>query len=323
MEFRDYYDTLGIERNASPDEIKRAYRRLARKYHPDVSTEPDAETRFKEMKEAYEVLKDPEKRAAYDQFGEHWKSGQQFEPPPQWNQEFTFDQGGFENVDAGDFSDFFESLFGQRGHGPHARGFESTDFRNAPRHGENINAQISIPLEDAFRGTTRQISLDIPEADDSGRVTRKRRTLNVTIPKGIKTGQRIRLENQGGPGFGNGTRKGDLFLKVEIEKHPVFEVDGRNVYLQLPITPAEAALGRTVQAPTLGGAVDLKIPPGSSTGKQLRLKGRGLPGKTPGDQYVALQVVIPKDLSDEERGLYEQLEKVESFNPRANLESVS
>lgn len=322
MEFRDYYETLGIERNASPDEIKRAYRRLARKYHPDVSKEPDAETRFKEMKEAYEVLKDPEKKAAYDQFGENWKTGQQFEPPPQWDREFTSNQGGFENVDPGGFSDFFEELFRHRGHGPQGRGFESTDFRGAQQHGENINAQISIPLEDAFRGTTRQISLDIPEADDTGRVTRKRRTLNVTIPKGIKAGQRIRLEKQGAPGFGSGTRKGDLFLKVEFEKHPIFEVDGRNVHLKLPITPTEGALGRKVQVPTLGGAVDLKIPPGSSTGKQLRLKGRGLSGEPTGDQYVELQVVIPEELSDEERDLYEQLEKVASFNPRATLETV-
>jgi len=320
MEFRDYYDTLGIDRKATPDEIKRAYRRLARKYHPDVSKEPDAEMRFKEMKEAYEVLKDPEKKAAYDQFGENWKTGQQFEPPPQWDRDFTFDQGGYENVDPAGFSDFFEELFRQRGHG---RGFESTDFRGGPQQGENINAQISIPLEDAFRGSTRQISLDVPEADDTGRVSRKRRTLNVTIPKGIKAGQRIRLEKQGAPGLGSGTHKGDLFLKVEFEKHPVFDVDGRNVHVKLPITPAEAVLGRTVQAPTLGGAVDLKIPPGSSTGKQLRLKGRGLPGTPPGDQYVELQVVIPEELSDAERDLYEQLDKVESFNPRAKLESVS
>lgn len=320
MEFRDYYDTLGIDRKATPDEIKRAYRRLARKYHPDVSKEPDAETRFKEMKEAYEVLKDPEKKAAYDQFGENWKTGQQFEPPPQWDRDFTFDQGGYENVDPAGFSDFFEELFRQRGRG---QGFESTDFRSGPQQGENINAQISIPLEDAFQGTTRQISLDIPELDDAGRVTRKRRTLNVTIPKGIKAGQRIRLEKQGAPGLGGGTRKGDLFLKVDFEKHPVFDVDGRNVHLKLPITPAEAVLGRTVQTPTLGGAVDLKIPPGSSSGKQLRLKGRGLPGTPPGDQYVELQVVIPKEISDEERELYQQLDKVESFNPRAKLETVS
>jgi curved DNA-binding protein len=319
MEFRDYYNTLGIERNASPEDIKRAYRRLARKYHPDVSTEPDAETRFKEMKEAYEVLKDPEKRAAYDQFGENWKSGQQFEPPPQWDREFTFDQRGFDGMDAGGFSDFFESLFGQRGQG----GFNSTRNREVHRHGENVNAHISIPIEDAYRGTSRQISLDVPEVDSSGRVIRKQRKLNVTIPKGIKAGQRIRLEKQGGQGIGSGSRSGDLFLKVEFEKHPVFEADGKNIHVKLPITPAEAVLGRTVKAPTLGGPVDLKIPPGSSTGKQLRLKGRGLPGDPPGDQYVELQVVIPKDISDEERDLYQQLEDVASFNPRARLESVS
>ena len=318
MEFRDYYNTLGVERNASPEEIKRAYRRLARKYHPDVSTEPEAETRFKEMKEAYEVLKDPEKRAAYDQFGEHWKSGQQFEPPPQWDREFNFDQQGFDGMDAGGFSDFFESLFGQRGHA----GFERGGFREAHRHGENINAHIAISIEDAYRGATRQISLEVPEVDKTGRITRKRRTLNVTIPKGIQAGQRIRLEKQGGPGVGSGTRSGDLFLQVEFEKHPVYEAHGRNVHVKLPITPAEAVLGRTVQAPTLGGPVDLKIPAGSSTGKQLRLKGRGLPGDPPGDQYIELEIAIPKDVSPEALKLYEQLSEADSFNPRARMERM-
>ena len=318
MEFKDYYTTLGVERSASDDEIKRAYRRLARKYHPDVSTEPDAEARFKEMKEAYEVLKDPEKRQAYDRFGEHWKAGQNFEPPPDWGREFTFSQRGFDDGGGGEgFSDFFDTLFG--GRSPFERGFGRREHREVRMHGEDVNATLTIPLEDAYRGTTRQISLEVPEVDASGRLRREPRTLNVTIPKGIKAGQRIRLEHQGGPGVGSGAQSGDLYLKVEFEPHPIFEADGRDIHVTLPITPAEAVLGRTVKAPTLGGAVDLKIPPGSSTGNRLRLKGRGLPGSPPGDQYVELQIVTPTKVDRKTRALYEQLDQTESFDPRAGL----
>lgn len=319
MEFKDYYNTLGVERTASDDEIKRAYRRLARKYHPDVSTEPDAEARFKEMKEAYEVLKDPEKRAAYDRFGEHWQAGQTFEPPPEWERDFTSARRGFDGGGAEGFSDFFDTLFGGGRRSPFDSGFGSTGHRDVRMHGEDVNARIAVPIEDAYRGSTRQISLDVPEVDSSGRLVRKRRTLNVTIPKGIMAGQRIRLEDQGGPGVGSGTRPGDLYLKVEFEPHPMFEADGRDIHVTLPVTPAEAVLGRTVQAPTLGGPVDIKIPAGSSSGKRLRLKGRGLPGNPPGDQYVELKVVTPNKVSRKARALYEQLERAESFNPRAAL----
>ena len=313
MEFKDYYEILGVSRSADADEIKRAYRRLARKYHPDVSKEPDAEARFKEMKEAYEVLKDPEKRAAYDQFGANWKAGQDFQPPPDW-QQASAHGGGFQGGDQ--FSDFFESLFG--GAGAQQGGF-SRQYRDVRMNGDDINARIGISLEDAFHGATRQISLEVPEIDSSGRVRPKQRTLNVQIPKGITTGKRIRLEKQGSPGVGAGSTPGDLYLQVEIEPHPIYKVRGRDVDVALPITPWEAALGETVKAPTLAGAVDLKIPAGSTTGKRLRLKGRGLPGSPAGDEYVELQIAMPPNVDDKARRLYEQLSNEQSFNPRTAL----
>jgi len=315
MKFRDYYEILGVPRTATAEDIKKAYRRLARKYHPDVSKEADAEARFKEMKEAYSVLKDPEKRKAYDQFGEDWKTGQEFRPPPDWERYSDFKPDGMGG--AGDhrgFSDFFETLFGGgAGQGSFRQGFGGSS------KGEDINARITIPLEDAFHGATRQLTIEVPELDGQGRYTRRQRTLSVKIPKGIVSGQRIRLAAQGGPGFGEGGQPGDLYLQVDFQPHPVFETQERDVIVTLPITPAEAALGRTVQAPTLGGKVDLKIPPGSSSGKRLRLKGRGLPGSPPGDQYVDLKIVLPGKIDSKAKALYEQLDEAETFNPRARL----
>ena len=313
MEFKDYYKILGVDRAASKDDIKRAYRRLARKYHPDVSKESDAEVRFKEMKEAYEVLKDPEKRSAYDQFGANWKAGQDFQPPPNWQREYSFGDGAQSFGDAGQFSDFFETLFGQSRGGGYG-------FRSRAGHvkGEDINATISIPIEDAYRGASRTISLEVPEADANGAVRRRRKTLNVKIPSGVTAGKRIRLEKQGGPGYG-GSPAGDLYLAVEFEPHPFYRADGRDIHLELPVTPWEAALGRKVKVPTLGGAVDLQIPAGSSSGKTLRLKGRGLPGKPAGDQYVELKVVVPAASDDATRELYETLERGHDVNPRAKL----
>ena len=309
MKFKDYYEVLGVDRNASQDEIKRAYRRLARKYHPDVSKEPDAEARFKEMREAYEVLKDPEKRSAYDQFGENWKAGQDFQPPPGWQAQHGF---GGQTFATGDFSDFFETLFGQGRGG----GFS---FRAGGRtRGEDISSTIRIPLEDAYHGATRAVTLEVPEADESGRLIRRRRTLNVRIPKGITAGKRIRLERQGGPGIG-GAPAGDLYLSVEFEPHRLYRANGTDLYLELPVTPWEVALGRKVKVPTMAGTVDLKIPAGSSSGKKLRLKGRGLPGTPPGDQYVELQVVVPPATDAALRDLYEKLEREQDVNPRANL----
>ena len=313
MKFKDYYDILGVPRDAGADDIKRAYRRLARKYHPDVSKEADAETRFKEMKEAYEVLKDAEKRSAYDQFGENWKAGQNFQPPPGWQRESNF-RGGFSQPGGQEhFSDFFESLFGGQ------RGGYGASFDELRVNGQDINASIQIPIEEAYRGGTRSVSLEVPEAGPNGQVVRRRKSLNVNVPKGILAGQRIRLAEQGEPGSGSGTRAGDLYLQVRFEPHPVFEAEGRDIHVSLPVSPSEAALGRTVKTPTLGGPVDLKIPAGSGSGTRLRLKGRGLPGKPPGDQYVRLIVELPKTLSSKTRELYEQLEKEQAFNPRAGL----
>ncbi|HEY5646951.1 MAG TPA: DnaJ C-terminal domain-containing protein [Pseudomonadales bacterium] len=318
MKFKDYYETLGLDRKANADDIKRAYRRLARKYHPDVSQEPDAEARFKEMKEAYEVLKDPEKRAAYDQFGENWEAGQDFQPPPGWDgSSFTFNQSEFGGAEH--FSDFFETLFG--GHGarrdPFGGGFSG--YREVRMNGEDVNARLQISLADSFNGASRQISLDIPEIGPDGRPVRRRRTLNVNIPKGITAGQRIRLAGQGGPALGAGSQPGDLYLTVEFTPHPAFEAKGRDIHITLPVTPAEAVLGRSVKTPTLGGTVELRIPPGSNTGKRLRLKGRGLPGKQPGDQIVELKVVVPEHPDAATRALYEQLEKTSRDDPRQGL----
>lgn len=312
MKFKDYYEVLGVDRNASEDEIKRAYRRLARKYHPDVSKEPDAEARFKEMREAYEVLKDPEKRSAYDQFGENWKAGQDFQPPPDWQAQHGFGEQTF--TGGGDFSDFFETLFGQGRAGAGGFGFRA----GGRMRGEDVSARITIPIEDAWQGATRTVTLEIPEADASGRLTRRRRTLNVKIPKGITAGKRIRLEAQGGPGMGGGPA-GDLYLTVEFEPHPLYRAKGADIWLELPVTPWEVALERKVKVPTLGGTVDLKVPAGASSGKTLRLKGRGLPAKPPGDQYVELKVVVPPATDPGLQELYEKLEQQHDVNPRAKL----
>jgi curved DNA-binding protein len=309
MEFKDYYKTLGLKRDATADDIKRAYRKLARKYHPDVSKEPDAEARFKEINEANEVLKDPEKRKAYDQFGANWKEGQDFRPPPGWQQHGFGAGGGF--AGGGDFSDFFETLFGQGRAGGGQRG----GFR---ARGEDQLARISISLEDAFQGATHPINLNMPEQGPDGRVVSSARTLNVRIPKGVTEGQRIRLAGQGSPGFGGGPA-GDLYLEVGFQPHPHFHAEQRDIFLDLPITPWEAALGRTVTVPTLGGSVELRIPAGSQSGRKLRLKGRGLPGSSPGDQYVVLKIVTPAAHTDEARAFYERMAEELPMNPRADL----
>lgn len=316
MKFKDYYEIMGVSRSATQDEIKRAYRKLARKYHPDVSKEADAEQRFKEVGEAYEVLKDPEKRAAYDQLGNQWQAGQDFTPPPDWNSGFEFSGGGFTEADAAHFSDFFENLFGGGGHG-----FYSGDAHQRQgfhRKGEDHHARILIRLEDAYHGAERSITLRVPEVDNSGHVVTRNRTLNVKIPKGITRGQRIRLRGQGTTGLGEAPA-GDLYLEVDFETHPLFRTEGRDIQLDLPITPWEAALGATIAIPTLGGKVDMKIPPGSQSGKKLRLKGRGLPGQPAGDEYVVLRIEIPPAESDVARSLYQKMADTLPFNPRARL----
>ena len=313
MEFKDYYTIMGLKRDASQDEIKRAYRKLARKYHPDVSKEADAEIRFKEVGEAYEVLKDPEKRAAYDQLGANWKAGQDFHPPPNWDSGFEFRGGGFTGEGAGGFSDFFEELFGRQGAGGQYTYRSSMNAR-----GEDHHAKVEVDLEDAFKGSTRSIQLQSPELDAHGQLHVKQRTLNIKIPKGIKEGQQIRLTGQGTPGIGQGP-KGDLYLEIHFKAHPVYRAEGRDLYLQLPITPWEAALGATIKAPTPAGKIDLKIPAGSNSGSKLRLKGRGIPGNPPGDIYVTLSVVVPPATTEQDKQLYTEMADKMGFNPHAGM----
>jgi curved DNA-binding protein len=333
MEYKDYYQIMGVERSATQDEIKRAYRKLARKYHPDVSKEANAEKRFKEVGEAYEVLKDPEKRAAYDQLGSNWKAGQDFNAPPDWDAGFEFRGGGYTgagspfhgytDTDASAFSDFFESLFGhgfqQAGARTQGSYRQQAGFHQA---GDDHHAKILIDLEDAMKGATRSISLRVPEVDASGHVTTKERVLKVNIPKGIKQGQHIRLGGQGNPGVGQG-KAGDLFLEIEFNPHSIYRVDGRDVYLDLPVAPWEAALGASIKAPTPGGLVDLKIKPGSLNGSKMRLKGRGIPSGSSsgsaGDLYVILQIAIPPANTDNEKAAYEKMKQSFRFNPRAKL----
>jgi len=311
MEFRDYYDILEVKRDASPDEIKRVYRKLARKYHPDVSKEPNAEERFKQVGEAYEVLKDPEKRAAYDQLGENWRAGQDFNPPPDWDQGFEHEGAGFSDAQ---FSDFFESLFGQGAHvGKRAHGRGDLHM-----HGADSHAKLVIDLEDAYRGASRSLTLKHPETTADGRPFLRERTLNVRIPKGVRQGQHIRLAKQGGAGIGEGAA-GDLYLEVEFARHPFYHVEGNDVFLDLPVTPWEAMLGASIEVPTPGGRVDLKIPASSSAGRKLRLKGKGIPSKQPGDLYVVLQIALPPADSAAAKSAYREFEQAASFNPRTGM----
>ena len=298
MQFVDYYQVLGVSRSASPEEIKRAYRRLARKYHPDVSKEPDAEARFKEVGEAYEVLKDPDKRAAYDQLGANWKQGQDFRPPPGWGGE-----GGNGNPFTGSFSDLFDAIF-RNGFG---RGGPQPE-RPRPRRGEDQEATLAVTVGQAFRGD--EVILRLPDG----------RALKVRLPAGVRDGQKIRLSRQGGAGEDGGPR-GDLYVRVQLRPDPYFSVDGRDIELRLPVAPWEAALGGPVTVPTLGGGrLELKIPSGADHGTRLRLRGRGMPGDPPGDLYVRLQVVAPRVRSTEQRLLYERLrEAFAGEDPRAEL----
>lgn len=314
MEYKDYYDILGVDRDATQDEIKQAYRRLARKYHPDVSKEADADTRFKDLGEAYEVLKDPEKRTAYDKFGSNWQHGQDFEPPPNWDAGFEFHGTGYTGAGEGVYSDFFESLFGHGGFT--GRSGRTTSFR---MKGEDQHAKVVIRLADAYHGSKQTITLSRATVDAQGHVTTRPHTLHVTIPKGIIEGQRIRLEGQGMPGMGGGPA-GDLYIEIAFAEDPLFHAEKRDIHLTLPVTPWEAALGATLTIPTMGGNVQLKIPPGSQGGRKLRLRGRGFVGKSQqGDQYVTLRVVIPKAVTDEQKQLFKKMAELMPMNPRTEL----
>jgi curved DNA-binding protein len=311
MEFKDYYQIMGVPRDATEAQIKQAYRKLARKYHPDVSKEKDAEARFKEVGEAYEVLKSPEKRAAYDQLGKGHSSGEDFRPPPDWGAGFEFrGAGGRES----DYSDFFESLFG--GRAPPGSGSSRGTFR--PGRGEDHHAKVLLDLDATLHGGARQLTLRIPELDAEGRLRSKDRVLSVQVPKGILAGQHIRLAGQGARAEGEGT-PGDLFIEVEFQPHPLYRIDGRDLYLDLPVAPWEAALGATAKTPTPAGVVDLKIPAGSHAGSKLRLKGRGIPASPAGDLYVVLQIALPAAKDDKARAAYAAMAAAMPFNPRANL----
>lgn len=308
MEFKNYYDILGVSPEAGDDEIRRAYRKLARKFHPDVSEEADAEARFKDISEAYEVLKDPEKRAAFDQVRRQPRGGQRggsWQPPPGFEQEFNFGGGGFTGADPSGFSDFFDTLFGGRAGG--ARGFSM--------RGADQRAAIRIDLETAHRGGVRKLTLTEPDAVGNARS----RTINVRIPPGVTDGQHIRLRGQGSAGAGGGP-SGDMILEVEVEPDPRFTLEGRDIHVTLPIAPWEAALGATVSVPTLDGRVDVKVPAGSQSGKRLRLKGRGLGGKQPGDQYVTLRIVNPPADTEAARAAFRRLADEVPFDPRAAQE---
>ena len=324
MEFKDYYAVMGVARDATADQIKQAYRKLARKYHPDVSKEADAEQRFKGVGEAYEVLRDPQKRAAYDQLGSGPRPGEDFRPPPDWGSGFEFRGaspggggvgGGPEGFAfEGDPSEFFESLFGRAGFGGAGGG---RAHRRSDR-GEDHHARVMIDLEASLEGGTRTLTLRVPETGDDGRPHLRERTLNVRIPKGIQAGQHIRLAGQGEKSAGEG-KVGDLYLEVAFTPHRLYRVDGRDLQLDLPIAPWEAALGAAVTVPTPGGSVELKIPANAKPGARLRLKGRGLPSNPPGDLYAQLQVVLPPAHSDAVRDAYRNFATAAPFDPRASF----
>jgi curved DNA-binding protein len=310
MKYKDYYAVMGVERNASAEEIKKAYRKLARKYHPDVSKEPDAEEKFKEVGEAYETLKDPEKRTAYDQLGSH-QPGQDFRPPPGWEKQFGDRQFSFDDLD---LADLFAGLTGGRHRAGRGAG-------KIPIPGEDYEVTAHIALEDAFRGTEVDLELAVPEYDENGFARRVRRTFKARIPKGATDGERLRLRGQGGKGL-NGGRDGDLYLNIALHPHLLFRVSGHDLFFDLPLAPWEAVLGTTVEAPTLAGPVHLKVPSGTHAGQQLRLAKRGLPKPHggEGDLYAIVQIVVPTVLGERERALFKELAEASTFNPRGHFQ---
>ena len=340
VEFEDYYSILGVDEDASQDEIQKAYKRLAKKYHPDVSDEPDAEEEFKKVNEAYQVLKDPEKRKKYDRLGKNWQHGQEVNPPPGWeNVRVNFGgDGGFEDIfgggggggagagGMGGFSDFFNAFFGsefgggrQRGAGGAggARAGQRAYGQRRPRKGRSQRAKIRVGLEDVYHGRELTVTIPVEQVDAQGRRVRERKTYTVKIPPGTTDGSKIRLAGEGEQGTGGGA-PGDMLLEVQIAEHPTFEVDDYDLHTETAIAPWEAALGAKIDVPTLEGSVTVKVPPGSQTGRKLRLKEQGLPDDAGGrgDLYVELAIDVPKELSSEEEELFKQLADVSTFNPR-------
>jgi len=307
VKYKDYYQILGVARDASPDEIKKAYRKLAHQYHPDVSKDPAGEEKFKEIAEAYETLKSPEKRSAYDELGAH-RPGEEFRPTPDWEQHHGGARFSFEDLD---LADLFASLAAQR----QGAGGGGGALRLA---GQDFEAAVQISLEQAFHGTEVELQLAMPERDAQGRLHRVAHTLKVRIPKGATDGQRLRLRGKGGKGL-NGGRDGDLWLTIGLHPHPLFRVSGHDLYLDLPLAPWEAVLGTSVEVPTPGGAVQLKVPPNTAAGSRMRLAGRGLPrpDATAGDLYALVQIAVPASAGERERKLYEQLAAGSGFDPRA------
>ena len=307
MDFKDYYNTLGVAKDASPEVIKRAYRKLARKYHPDVSKEPNAENRFKDVAEAHEALIDPERRAAYDDLAHRHAQGESFAPPPGWDSGYEF-SGGPRRAAAGgageaDFSDFFESLFGRANHA------NSANRARPDSQGADHHARIEIDLHDAYQGARHTITLRRPVVGahgQKGQASLHERQVEVNIPKGVRPGQHLRLAGMGNPGHG-AAAAGDLYLEIAFRPQTRFRVDGADVWVDLPVAPWEAALGASVTVPTPDGAVQLVVPAGSGAGRKLRLKGKGLPGKTAGDLYAVLQISLPAADSDTARAAYSAL----------------
>lgn len=317
MKYKDYYKILGLERDASTADVKKAYRKLAHKYHPDVSKEKGAEDKFKDVAEAYQTLKDPEKRAAYDQLGTY-RPGEEIRPPPQWRTQYGAGDNGpsFDDIDLADL--FATFGLGGLGGGRNTRGGPRT---NRPIPGEDFEVTAHITVEEAYRGTEMKMELAMPERNPDGTVRRVSRTVTTRIPPGATDGQRLRVPGNGGKGI-NGGRNGDLYLNIVLHAHPLYRVSGHDVYLDLPVAPWEAVLGTTIDVPTPGGQVRLKVPPGSHAGKQMRLAKRGLPKPRgeQGDFYVMVQIVVPAVLTERERELYQELEKISRFNPRGHFE---
>ncbi len=310
MKYKDYYQILGVERDADTDAIKKAYRKLAHKYHPDVSKDPAGEEKFKEIADAYQTLKAPEKRAAYDQLGRH-QPWQDFQPPPDWGKQFGDTQFSFDDID---LADLFAGLAGGRRQARQPGG----TFKMS---GQDYEVTAHISLDDACRGTTVDLNLTVPEYDAHGRLHRVQRSFKARIPKGATDGQRLRLRGKGGKGMGGGP-DGDLYLNIALHPHALYRVSGHDLYLDLPLTPWEAALGAVVEVPTLGGSVHLKVPPGTHAGQKLRLARRGLakPGEGEGDLYAIVQIVVPSVLSERERTLFKELSDGSTFNPRGHFE---
>ena len=310
MEYKDYYQTLGVSKTASEDEIKKAYRKLVRKYHPDVSKEPDAQKKTQELNEAYGVLGDAEKRAAYDDLGRgrQFRAGQEFRPPPDWGRGFggAGGQPGPGGFGDGDSSDFFADLFANLG------GRRRQQY--TPQRGDDSHATITIDLADAFHGATRNISLMVADRDAQDRIVTRERTLSVNIPKGVTAGQQLRLSGQGQRGEAG---PGDLYLEIQFRPDPRYRVDGRDVFETVPVTPWELALGADIDVTTPSGKVTVSVPAGSQTGRKLRLRGRGIPGKEAGDLYLLLEVALPPANTDKARELYRTMAREMAFNPRA------